>query len=521
MENDHFLPKHICCDCSMAQCRRLPSRYEYVNDDELCCECHDCIACSPLQGNPAGENRQWFHPVTCGFFDRKSNIHRCFECHNYCGNRKTMTESERNELLGTRQHPEISRFLENIEYRRFGTVAPLSDDEKAALTADICITVDRLYEDEAKEDNATDAMTKLLVTYGVLKPTNTDETEALTEECVGASATAGGEASTRAAYSDLVSWGIDTYGDGELSEAWITAVSSLPQDMLLEIIWRFKRGDGPMEKLLLEAGGIHSGQYTTPESVDLRDARQPCILQEPAAVAEAAVSLEPRIQIPHESLTPWDASPNETPSVNLRDVLQPCILRGRREFSEVVAGHSASAESASAVAVVPVSSDASDNEATQDSHVEQDNIIAPEEETTNDIANPGIGGCDGNNTDAELEAMNAAPDLVRIKCVKRKYYMMHRDDSRWYQYSRKEVDELAGHVVVDGTANEAGPYAWKMKDCTQRGFELRHGARKKRVVHGVLASPPSGAPSIRLDPASDRKPSPVRPNLCTFAQSHV
>ena len=429
MENDHFYAKHICCNYSKAKCRRLPSIYEYVNDDQLCCECHDCIACSPLQGNTAGEKRQWFHRVTCGFFDRKSNIHRCFECHNHCGNRKTMTDSERNELLGTRQHPVISKFLENIEYKRFGTVAPLSDDEKAALTADICITVDRLYEDEAKEDNATDAtMTKLLVTYGVLKPTNTDETEALTEECVGASATAGGEASTRAAHSYLVSWGIDTYGDGELSEAWSTAVSSLPEDKLLEIIWRFKRGDGPMEKLLLEAGGIHSGQYTTPESVDLRDARQPCILQEPAAVAEAAVSLEPRIQIPHESLTPWDASPNETPSVNLRDVLQPCILRGRREFSEVVAGHSASAESASAVAVVPVSSDASDNEATQDSHVEQDNIIAPEEETTNDIANPGIGGCDGNNTDAELEAMNAAPDIVRIKCVKRKYYMMHRDD---------------------------------------------------------------------------------------------
>ena len=69
-----------------------------------------------------------------------------------------MTESERNELLGTRQHPEISRFLENIQYRRFGNVAPLSDDEKAALTADICITVDRLY--EAKEDNATDDSTQ-------------------------------------------------------------------------------------------------------------------------------------------------------------------------------------------------------------------------------------------------------------------------------------------------------------------------------------------------------------------------
>ena len=402
-----------------------------------------------------------------------------------------MTDSERNELLGTRRHPVISKFLENIEYKRFGTVAPLSDDEKAALTADICITVDRLYEDEAKEDNATDAtMTKLLVTYGVLKPTNTDETEALTEECVGASATAGGEASTRAAHSYLASWGIDTYGDGELSEAWSTAVSSLPEDKLLEIIWRFKRGDGPMEKLLLEAGGIHSGQYTTPESVDLRDARQPCILQEPAAV-------------------------------NLRDVLQPCILRGRREFSEVVAGHSASAESASAVAVVPVSSDAPDNEATQDSHVEQDSIIAPEEETTNDIANPGIGGCDGNNTDAELEAMNAAPDIVRIKCVKRKYYMLHTDDNRWYQYSRKEVDELAGNVVVNGNEYEAGPYAWKMKDSTSE--DLNCGRVLVRSVWYMVFWPSHlRVPRhYALTPLqTDNLPQCVQ-DLCTFAQLTV
>ena len=45
--------------------------------------------------------------------------------------------------------------------------------------------------------------------------------------------------------------------------------------------------------------------------------------------------------------------------------------------------------------------------------------------------------------------MAASPDLARIKCVKRKYYMMHQNDKIWYQYSRQEVDELAGNVVVD------------------------------------------------------------------------
>jgi hypothetical protein len=103
--------------------------------------------------------------------------------------------------------------------------------------------------------------------------------------------------------------------------------------------------------------------------------------EEFAVVAELALSLEPRITIPYDSPTLWDASPNETPYVNLRDVLQPCIVRDRRELCEAMAGHS--------------------------------------------------------DTDAELKAMNAAPDLVRIKCEKRKYFMLHKDDNRWYLYSRK------------------------------------------------------------------------------------
>ena len=61
--------------------------------------------------------------------------------------------------------------------------------------------------------------------------------------------------------------------------------------------------------------------------------------------------------------------------------------------------------------------------------------------------------------DIEKEAMARAPDLVRIKCVKRKYYMLHKDDNRWYLYSRKEVDELASPVIVDGILHAAGSYA--------------------------------------------------------------
>jgi hypothetical protein len=66
--------------------------------------------------------------------------------------------------------------------------------------------------------------------------------------------------------------------------------------------------------------------------------------------------------------------------------------------------------------------------------------------------------------------------------------MMHGDDRRWYHYKKNETWQKAGH------------YAWKMKDCNRLGFELRHGARKKRVVYGVLVSPPSGALSIHPTP---------------------
>ena len=57
---------------------------------------------------------------------------------------QTMAVSESSDLLGSHQHPEISRFIENIEYGRFENVA--FNDEKAALTSDICLEVEKLYE---------------------------------------------------------------------------------------------------------------------------------------------------------------------------------------------------------------------------------------------------------------------------------------------------------------------------------------------------------------------------------------
>jgi hypothetical protein len=64
----------------------------------------------------------------------------------------------------------------------------------------------------------------------------------------------------------------------------------------------------------------------------------------------------------------------------------------------------------------------------------------------------------------------------------------------------KEVDELASPILVNGILHDTGPYAWEMRDLSKRGFELRQGARKKRVVHGALTDLPSGALSSCLTP---------------------
>jgi hypothetical protein len=351
------------------------------------------------------------------------------------------------------------------------------------------------------------------------------------------------------------------YGVGALTPEVVAAVQKITQDMVYELKSRYSNGAGPLMATLLQKFGVGADPATTtvssdiplkslpPWAVSLNDAPS---VQELAAVADPAASLEPPIiPIPNESLAPWEASPNETPSVNLRDVLQSCIVRGGRGFSEALAGHSAlpgctdaaasgaaAASDAASGAANPSTAPATDaaaSRATAASSAASGAASASTAAATDTAASGDAAASDAasgaasalgaassgatapgasftstaaaatdaatsNLTNSELEAMAAAPDLARIKCIKRKYYMLHTDDSRWYQYSRKEVNELAGNVVVNGKEYEAGPHAWDMKDSTQRGFQLRQGARKKRVVYGVLAEPPSGAPSIHPTP---------------------
>ena len=57
--------------------------------------------------------------------------------------------------------------------------------------------------------------------------------------------------------------------------------------------------------------------------------------------------------------------------------------------------------------------------------------------------------------------------------------MLHRDDDQWYQYSREEVDKVAGTVSVNGLLYDAGKYAYKHNNLSKSGFRLSQGSRKE------------------------------------------
>ena len=466
-----LMEERICSAYSLGKCN-IDVTSSNHDIPLMMCECDECEFCPRRSRARVNIVRGliFFHAGTCGFYDRAAGKNRCFECHHRCGGRLNMTDCEREGILGGyRLNPVVEEFMLEMHNGHYGV---------GALTPEV-----------------------------------------------------------------------------------VAAVQKITQDMVYELKSRYSNGAGPLMATLLQKLGVGADPATTtvssdiplkslpPWAVSLNDAPS---VQELAAVADPAASLEPPIiPIPNESLAPWEASPNETPSVNLRDVLQSCIVRGGRGFSEALAGHSAlpgctdaaasgaaAASDAASGAANPSTAPATDaaaSRATAASSAASGAASASTAAATDTAASGDAAASDAasgaasalgaassgatapgasftstaaaatdaatsNLTNSELEAMAAAPDLARIKCIKRKFYMLHTDDSRWYQYSRKEVNELAGNVVVNGKEYEAGPHAWDMKDSTQRGFQLRQGARKKRVVHGLLAQPPSGAPSLGLTP---------------------
>ena len=62
------------------------------------------------------------------------------------------------------------------------------------------------------------------------------------------------------------------------------------------------------------------------------------------------------------------------------------------------------------------------------------------------------------------------------------------------------IIEFEISCFVDEKLDEAGSYAWKMKDRVKRGFALCQGARKKRVGCSVLAQSPLGGLSLSSTP---------------------
>ena len=81
----------------------------------------------------------------------------------------------------------------------------------------------------------------------------------------------------------------------------------------------------------------------------------------------------------------------------------------------------------------------------------------------------------------------------------RKYWMLHKDDDKWYHYTRREVNELAGNISFRGNLYDAAKFALSRKNCSQKGYVLSHGSRKKRRV-GYHVTVPSGNLLVHLPP---------------------
>ena len=80
--------------------------------------------------------------------------------------------------------------------------------------------------------------------------------------------------------------------------------------------------------------------------------------------------------------------------------------------------------------------------------------------------------------DADLTAAQCAPDVLKIKCVKMKFYMLHGSDRQWHEYSRAHIDALALFVSINGELFDAGEYALRNSDKAKKGYRLSFTGRK-------------------------------------------
>ena len=78
--------------------------------------------------------------------------------------------------------------------------------------------------------------------------------------------------------------------------------------------------------------------------------------------------------------------------------------------------------------------------------------------------------------DLDLEGQEAEhgidirSNILRIKCIDGKFFLMHKKDNNWKEYSRAEVDGLKGHVSENEALYDAGEFALSKNNCSKRGF---------------------------------------------------
>ena len=463
---------------------------------EQICQCNRCYVCPPLRGKDCAEgNKSWFHPYSCGAYDEAEKLHICGDCYTSC-------------------HFMASSFP--MLLKMFVTKARRVEAE--VFQHMLC-------------EKTVDCFEKVI--YSCIEKWKTDHYEHGKVGTIFAVTQYPDEH-----YSILIVY-VFQGGIGHLCHYYPYGCSHVPTrtGLRIQILEELEAS------LNRKSGLMWKSYHILKEKVNCKDATAKRIQQinlwEPDLRLRHLYDWEPqmkkrqqakailmnaqKVQAAHETPSEMISQvlPNETPETQLIASTQDNDAQEQIGESEVGCSGSLQDETHEPVGQGVATSD----ESNQDSQVIQDqNAISEEEgsssgqpensviseadsqviqdqnaiseEEGSSSGQPGnaadgikgrLRGSAGKSTDAELEAMAASPDLARIKCVKRKYYMMHQNDKKWYQYSRQEVDELAGNVVVDEKLYEAGSYAWKMRDRVKRGFPLRQGARKKREVDGVLA----------------------------------
>jgi hypothetical protein len=132
----------------------------------MMCDCVEYEFC-PLMSKGAREQKGliFFHPGTCGFYDRAAGINQCFQCHHTCGGRRNMTDCERDGILGGyRLNPVVEEFMLQMHHNGHYGVGALTPEFVAAVRT---ITQEMVYELKSRYNNgAGPSMATLLRKLG-------------------------------------------------------------------------------------------------------------------------------------------------------------------------------------------------------------------------------------------------------------------------------------------------------------------------------------------------------------------